>query len=255
MISMNNSWVSIPQPNSKAKIRLFCFPYAGGGATAFYAWRKQLPIEIELCLVHLPGRETRLKEPLFTDLAQLVTASASELLPYLDRPFAFFGHSMGALVAFEMSRHLGLREHTLPDHLFISGHRAPHLPDYFPSLRNLSDNEFIKRLRHLGGTPEAVFKDRELLDIFMPILRADFAILETYQHDSGPPLACPITAFGGLCDPRANCIEIEAWREHTTKGFRSYFFTGGHFFLSQHQSALLQYIASSINSGELSTNL
>jgi medium-chain acyl-[acyl-carrier-protein] hydrolase len=247
MISMNNSWVSIPQPNSKSKIRLFCFPYAGGGATAFYAWGKQLPIEIELCKVLLPGRETRLKEPLFTDLAALVTALANGLLPYLDRPFALFGHSMGALVAFELSRHLGHREHKLPDHLFISGHRAPHLPDSLPPLRNLSDNEFIRQLRHYGGTPEAVFQDRELLDIFMPILRADFTILETYQHNFGSPLNCPITAFGGLCDPIANCIEIEAWREHTTKQFCSHFFSGGHFFISQHQSALLRHISSCLN--------
>lgn len=243
MKSQKSLWVSIPRSNPAAKKRLFCFPYAGGGAAAFYPWTKQLAPGIELCQVHLPGREMRLREPLAQKMISLVHSLAEELSCYLDRPFAFFGHSMGALLAYELSRLLRSQESRLPMHLFISGFRAPHLPDRQPHLRNLSDADFINHVKAFGGTPEAVFQNSELMDIFLPILRADFAVIETYQYVDDQPFDCPITAFGGCDDPRVNMEEMVSWREHTNKHFRLQVFNGGHFFIKQHQPQILQIIS------------
>jgi medium-chain acyl-[acyl-carrier-protein] hydrolase len=241
-----NLWVSIPRPNPTARVRLFCFPYAGGGAAVFYPWTQQLAPGIELCQIHLPGREMRLREPLATHLMPLVSSLAAALSGYLDRPFAFFGHSMGALVAFELIRILRQQENRFPMHLFISGFPAPHLPDRHPHLRNLCDEDFVDRVKVYDGTPDAVFQNRELMDIFLPILRADFTIIETYQYVDDHPIDCPITAFGGCDDPRANKAEMESWREQTNNRFSLDFFPGGHFYIKQHQPRILQTISQSL---------
>ncbi len=241
-----NRWVSIPRPSYNAHIRLFCIPYAGGGSSPFFSWLQKLPSTIELCPVLLPGREARLREQLFSDLILLVNSIATGLYPYLNRPFAFFGHSMGAVVAFELARKIRRHNGLLPVHLFVSGHRAPHLPDLNRPIRNLSDIEFIEQIKKYNGTPESVFNDQELLNIFLPILRADFAIIETYRFTFESALDCPITAFGGLGDPRNSQPEIEAWKEHTRKSFNSHYFQGGHFFINQNQNELLKIVANDL---------
>src|SRR5712691_623251 len=226
-----NSWVTCPKPNLHARLRLFCFPYAGGTASVFRAWSEHLPPEIEVCPIQLPGRESRLGEVPFSRLPPIVEALAPALRPYLDKPFAFFGHSMGALIGFELARHLRREGQSDPIHLFVSGHRAPQLPDPNPPIHQLPEPAFIQELRRLKGTSEAVLADPDLMELVMPMLRADFAVSETYLYTPEQPLACPITAFGGLQDKEVSRGEMDAWRVQTQQSFLLCMLPGDHFFL------------------------
>lgn len=199
MPMMVNPWIA-GTPNPQAKARLFCFPFAGGGTLTYHAWSRQLPSEIELRPVRLPGRERRFNEPCYREAIPLVQASASGLEPYLDLPFAFFGHSMGALLAFELVRELRRRGGRDPFCLLVSGHSAPQLPLSGPPLHKLPEPALIDELRRYGGTPETVLAHREFMELFIPVIRADFAINETYIHIPEPPLDCVIHAFGGETD-------------------------------------------------------
>jgi medium-chain acyl-[acyl-carrier-protein] hydrolase len=236
-----NPWITIPNPNPAAKLRLFCFPYAGGGASTFRSWAfNEITPTIEVCPIELPGRGLRMKEEPFTRMLPLVQAIAPSLLPYCDKPFAFFGHSMGGLISFELARLLRRDYGCNPSHLFISGRRAPQVPDPSPPIHTLPNSEFLEELRRLNGTPEAVLQNEELMQLLLPTLRADFAVLETYAYTPEPPLGCPITAFGGLQDQEVCCELLEAWREQTHAAFSRQMFPGDHFFLHTAQSLLLQ---------------
>jgi medium-chain acyl-[acyl-carrier-protein] hydrolase len=240
MIASSNSWVTCPKPNPHASLRLFCFPYAGGSAFNFRGWADQLPATVELCLIELPGRGLRMKEKPFTRMLPLVQAIAQALLPHLDKPFIFFGHSMGGLISFELARLLPRDYGLSPVHLFVSGRRAPQIPAPDSPIHALPDPAFLEKLRRLNGTPEAVLKSGELMQLLIPTLRADFAVLETYIYAPGPTLDCPITAFGGLQDREVNCDDLEAWREQTNAAFSLQMFRGNHFFLHSAQSLVLQ---------------
>lgn len=228
-----NPWLSCPKPNPDATVRLFCFPYSGAAASIYYPWAEMLPPNIEVCPVQLPGHGTRLREPLATRLAPQVEAVAASLTPALDRPFAFFGHSMGALISFELARYLRRLGRPGPVHLFVSGHGAPHLPDRNPPLHGLPEPEFVAKLRELNGTPEEVLRHEELLQLLIPVLRADFAVCETYVYQAEPPLPCPISAYGGLADGYVNREELAAWQEQTASRFSLRMFPGDHFYLNQ----------------------
>jgi len=236
------SWVKFFQPNPQAALRLFCFPYAGGGALNFRDWADSLPEAIEVCPVELPGRGTQMKSPPFTRVEPLVEAIASALIPYLDKPFVFFGHSMGGLISFELTRLLRRKYARSPVHLFISGRRAPQIPSKKPPIHTLPELAFLQELRHLKGTPEEVLANAELMQLLLPILRADFAVLETYFYTKEPPLACPITVFGGWQDREVSCDPLEAWREQTSTTFSLYMLPGDHFFIQSAQTLLLQRI-------------
>lgn len=241
--STSNSWIICPQPKPRARIRLFCFPYAGGGASIFNLWSNQLPAEIEVCPVQLPGRENRLGEPLFSRLSPLVQTLAQVLRPYLDRPFALFGHSMGALICFELAHQLRDRYKLNPVHLFVSGRRAPGLPNIEPLLYKLPEVDFVEEIRCLNGTPESVIQNAELMKIVLPILRADFALCETYVYSSKNPLDCPISAFGGLDDGEVNYSDLVAWGKQTNSYFAPKMFEGDHFFLQSKRSLILSAIS------------
>jgi medium-chain acyl-[acyl-carrier-protein] hydrolase len=246
-----SSWVSISPSRGHSLGRLFCLPFAGGGASAYYRWTTRLSAGIEVARVHLPGRETRLREPLFNRLKPLVDNLVEELLPWIDGPFALFGHSMGALLVFELAR--GLRRHgLLPIHLFVSGYRAPQLPSSQLPFSHLPDAEFIDSVRRYGGLPDLVAQNEELLEIFLPILRADFAMTETYIYQEESPLECPLTAFGGLSDPKVDHEKILAWNIHTSLRFNTHFFPGGHFFLHDSESLVLNQINHHLNEALLS---
>lgn len=241
-MAVNNAWLAIPRPNPAASIRLFCFPYSGAAAAVFYPWADVLPAYVEVCPVQLPGHGTRLAEPLVQRLEPLVAAAMTGLLPYLDKPFAFFGHSMGALVSYELAcllRQQGVQ----PIHLFVSGHGAPHLPDRNPPLHALPDAEFVQKLRELNGTPEEVLRHVELLQLLIPVLRADFAVCETYVHQPKPPLDCPISAYSGLGDDYVNREELQGWAKHTAGHFSLRMFPGDHFYLNTARHYLLQALA------------
>lgn len=242
MFRTTDSWVVYPKPNPQASLRLFCFPYAGGGASIFRKWPQCLPVAIEVCSLQLPGRETRMKEPPFTRLTPLVQAITQVLLPHLDRRFAFFGHSMGALVSFEVARQLRRQYGLSPVHLFVSGAGAPHTHQPSPPIHDLPEPEFIEELRRLNGTPEEVLEYAELMQLMLPILRADFAVYETYAYSNEPPFDFPISVFGGLQD-KVTRDRLEAWRDQTSASFSLEMLPGNHFFLHTAQLLLLQNIS------------
>lgn len=241
--SVLDSWIIRRKPSPQARLRLFCFPYAGGGVSIFRAWSDTLPADVEVCPLQFPGRGTRLMEPPFTQLSPLVQALAEALFPLLDKPFAFFGHSLGALVSFELARRLRRQYAAQPVRLFISADRAPQIPNRDPAIHSLPEGEFLTELRRLKGTPTELLEDEEVMQIMLPVLRADFAVYETYRYSTEPPLNCPISAFGGLQDHRVNRGDLEAWRDHTGVSFSLTMFPGDHFYLNTTQPALLQALS------------
>lgn len=232
-------WLQFKPRKVRTRVRLFCFPYAGGGASIFRFLTEQSPADIEICPVQLPGREGRFTETPFTSLDLLTDSLYQVLLPYLKEPYAFFGHSMGALISFELTRLIYRKgQAPAPMHLFVSGHRAPHLPALKPPLHQLPEPQLVDALHHLNGTPEDVLKQPELLQILLPLIRADFTLCETYIYRPEPPLLCPISALGGLQDEDIPRESILAWREQTESSFHPYFFAGDHFFLHKEQSEM-----------------
>ncbi len=237
-IQIFNSYITCPKPNSQATLRLFCFPYAGGSSLIFRTWASSLPQNVEVCPIELRGRGTQMKLPAFTQMEALVNAIAPVILPYLDKPFAFFGHSMGALISFAMACHLRKEYSKKLSHLFVSASRAPQIPLSKPPIHALPEHEFKQELRRLNGTPTSVLENDELMQLFTPILRADFTISETYiyaQKTQDTPLECPITAFGGLEDQEVNLQELEEWRSLSQNSFQLQTFSGDHFFIHSAQ--------------------
>ncbi|MBE9016055.1 putative thioesterase [Chroococcidiopsis sp. CCALA 051] len=235
-----NTWIARSQPNSQAKMRLFCLPYAGGGAMTYRRWADSLSPSVEVCAVELPGRGMRLREKPFTRLDALVEAIAIAIRPDLDKPLALFGHSMGAIVSFELARLLRRQYGIDPVYLFVSGRRAPQIPHPKPPTYNLPEPAFLAELRRLNGTPAAVLENTELLQLVLPTVRSDFEALETYRYQPEPPLDCAIAAFGGLSDAETNIQELEAWTEQTTAAFSLYMLPGDHFFLDSAQAQIVQ---------------
>lgn len=242
-----DGWLTTFEPNDKARIRLFCFPYAGGGAYIFRGWPKGLPPTVEVCSIQPPGRQNRLKEAPLTCLLTLVEKAARAIRVYLDKPFAFFGHSMGALVGFELARYLRREGGIEPMQLFVSGRAAPQVPSARLPIYNLPTPEFTEKLRELNGTPEDVFAHPDLMQLVLPILRADFQMIETYTYTAEAPLSCPIAAFGGLRDYEVSREHLEAWREQTTAGFTLRMFDGDHFFIQQAEPLLLRALSQELS--------
>jgi medium-chain acyl-[acyl-carrier-protein] hydrolase len=223
-------------------LRLFCFPYAGGGALSFRSWADSFPQTIEVCAVDIPGRGTQIKFPPFTRVEPIVDAIASALIPHLDRPFAFFGHSMGGSIGFELTRLLRRKYARSPAHLFISGRPAPQIPLKKPPIHALPEPSFLEELRRLQGTPEEVLANTELMQLLLPILKADFEVLETYSYSNESPLDCPITVFGGWQDREVDRDELKAWKEQTRTTFSLYMLPGDRFFIHSAQTLLLEKI-------------
>jgi medium-chain acyl-[acyl-carrier-protein] hydrolase len=240
---ISEKWVSCLKPTSDAYIRLFCFPYAGAGSTVFNTWSEFLLPEIELFLVHLPGRDRRIKEEPYTLLVPLAKTIAEALYPHLDKPFAFFGHSMGALLSFEVARQLRSLFSIWPVHLIVSAKHPPQLPERSPILHLLPDGELLaESKKQYGALPEIILKDPELLQIFLPILRADLTMVETYQYVPEASLECPITVIGGLQDRLVHEKELSAWRDQTTNAFRLKMFPGDHFFIQSRRIDIVNKI-------------
>ena len=224
-----------------AQLRLFCFHYAGGGGSIFRPWTKWLSNDVELVAVQLPGRENRLDEPLLYSMERVMTPLANALPPLLDRPFAFFGHSTGAVICFELARVLRKRGLPEPRLLIASSQNAPQIK---PSVirHRLPDMEFINVIRGCNGTPDAVLKNPALLELLLPRIRADGAVFETYDCEQQPPLDCQIVVFYGLEDNMVNDAGLTAWEVHTRHSFQRYGFPGGHFFLHGAEEAVVTRI-------------
>jgi len=234
-------WWLVPQPKPQATMRLICLAGAGSGAAGYVPWARALAAQpVELCAVRLPGRESRLQEPPFVRVDALIDALAPAVRSQLDRPYCFFGHSMGALLAFELTRAIRDRHWPAPEHLFVSAARAPHVPSADAPLHRLPDPEFVDAVStRYGGIPAAVLEHQELMDLVLPALRADLAMVECYDYRAAEPLACPITAFGGLQDPRVTEEALDAWGEQTLGPFSRRMFPGDHFYLNHARDGLL----------------
>jgi medium-chain acyl-[acyl-carrier-protein] hydrolase len=235
-----------PATAPPARLRLFCLPYAGGSASIFRSWPQVLPREVDVCAVQPPGRGNRLGEAPFVRLDDLLPPLVDALLPLLDLPYAFFGHSLGALVALELARRLRARVGAQPAVLLVSACRAPQLPDHASPIHELPDDRFLARLAQVNGIPAEVLENRDLLDLLLPLLRADVEMAETYRWQPGAPLGCRITALGSEGDPFVPRADVDAWRVHTTGSFSARTLPGAHFFIHTAESELLEVI-----SGEL----
>ena len=221
---MRTPWLVNWKPNRSASVRLFCFPYAGGGDSIFRSWQQSLSDTIEVCPVQLPGRDSRIAEPPCTDINQLVRAAGEGLAPHLDKPFALFGHSMGALIVFELARHLKREYSAQPVHLFVSGRPSPQTISELYDLDQL-DSELPEMLHRQNATLE-VLENRELMELLLPILRADLALCKSYVYTPQPSFSFSITVFGGLDDHSVPRQCLEGWREHTTGRFVLRMFPG-----------------------------
>lgn len=238
-----NPWVTLPQPRPHARVRLFCLPYAGGGSSIYRSWANLFPDSIELCLVQLPGRENRMYEAPYSDMRTLITHAMEGISPFLTKPFAFFGHSMGALVAFELAQTVQeLRQEGLA-HVFVSGSRAPHLPYPRSSWHLLPDPELLDVLISIQGIPKDLLEHKEYLNLLLPTIRADLRVVATHSRNSFKKLVCPITAFNGSDDELVPSISANAWSEHTSAIFKYKSFEGDHFFLRSNEQSLSKDIA------------
>ena len=239
-----DAWLTRLRAHQLGRLQLVCFSYAGGSASAYRTWADDLPADVDMCAVQLPGRDNRLAERPFTRLRDLVEALADALEPNLRAPFTFFGHSMGALVAFELMREFRRRGGPQPLQLFVSACRAPQLPDPDPPIHLLPEPALLEELRRLDGTPGEVFENPELRSLVLPTLRADFSVCETYVHEPDEPLAISISAFGGAADNEVSQEQLEGWRTQTSASFGLRIFAGNHFyFLGPARTAFLSALS------------
>ncbi len=238
-----NPWIACHEPNPVARLRLFCFSYAGGGASTFYSWAKELPSDIETVGIQMPGIETRIMEPPVTSISSVIQELAPALYPKLDRPFSFFGHSLGALISFELTRELLKHYQCQPIRLFVSGNPAPQIPDSYPPIHDLPETEFLEELRHrYNGIPEEILENHDLLQLLLPGLKASHKMYESYHYITGDPINCGITAFGGLQDNTVNDEDIEAWRHQTKGTFALHMIPGNHFFIHSEKEYFLRIL-------------
>lgn len=239
------------RPRSEpAAMRLFCFPYAGGGASIYRGFASAFPARIEVIPAQPPGRENRLGEKPLRRMGELLDMLEAEILPLLDRPFAFFGYSLGATVAFELSLRLAQLHQKAPRHLIVAARQPPHVPTRREPIATLPDPEFIEALRELEGTPAEALDHPELMELLMPLLRADFEIVETYEARQRPAAPCTLTALGGLKDRDVTREDLEGWRGYGQEPFKLRMFPGGHFFLNENRdtvvAAVLQEVLAKI---------
>jgi medium-chain acyl-[acyl-carrier-protein] hydrolase len=222
-----------------APVQLLCFPYAGGTTSVFRPWVEPLAGAVRLHIPRLPGRESRLRERGLDDLRALLPYLASTL--EVEPPYAMFGHSLGAIVAFELARYLRSAGRALPVHLFVSAAPAPHLKKPL-GLGAMSGDRLWARLRELNGVPAALLDDPELLELLEPILKADFGIDDRYVYTAAPALPCAITVLRGAADPNVSAASAAAWAQHTTGAFAAEVLDGDHFFLHAQRERVVAMI-------------
>jgi len=234
-----DQWFVGFRPRPQQQVRLFCFPYAGGGSAIYRGWSRALPQEVSVIPVELPGRGSRLQEPAFRKLPELVAALKTAITPLLDTDYVLFGHSMGALIAFELARALRRGSWRQPQQVFVAGRRAPQLPRERPATYHLPQPDFIKELARLNGTAKEVLSHPELMELMLPLLRADFELVETYEFRNEEPLKCPISVYGGLYDEEVPYKLLAPWREQTSSNCDIRMFRGDHFFLRSAEPEVL----------------
>lgn len=235
-------WTTEMRGASEGAEQIVLFHHAGGSPAAFRPWLDELPTSFRVLGFELPGRDYRRPGDLMRSAPTIADAAAESIAPLLKRPTTFVGHSIGALIGFELIRSIRRRGGDLPAHLIVTGRRAPQEPPRMRQAHLLPDDAFVERLRAYGGTPEAVLRDRELMALFLPQIRADFAISETYAYRPEAALGCPITALAGTDDVTDSPSSVRGWGEHTAGGFRFHELPGGHFFVFEQQARVLSII-------------
>lgn len=226
-----------------ARVRLFCFPAAGGATVPFFHWPEHLP-DVEIHVAQLPGRERRRDEAPILDAEELLNLLVDATAAFDRVPTAFYGHSMGAVLAFEVARRWQFRVQSPAVHLFVAGRRAPQVEFPRRQIHRLSDAEFLWELENRwGALPAAIRQNAELMGYFLPVIRADITLLETYRYRPTTALACPITAYGGRTDPSTTVDHLQAWREQTDSEFDLRMFDGDHFFPQSFRGELLEDMA------------
>ncbi len=236
-------WIPHSSISADSRVRLFCFPYAGGGASTYHRWAQHLNADLSLFPVKMPGREDRFREAPYTDLGKLVKDFAEETADKIRPPLALYGHSMGALIVFELARFLR-REHDLsPVCLFVGACAAPQLRPRMTKIGELPDEQFLAKLRErYGGFGTESANDEQLMQLLLPTLRADITLVESYQYIDEAPLACPVMALGGSDDKGVSPADLAAWQQQTTAAFSHCTIPGDHFFLDQSRRATAQAI-------------
>lgn len=231
MVLKRNDWFMIFKPNSNASIRLFCFHHGGGSASIYRCWVKDIIDSVEIVAIQLPGREERYNEQLLNNINIIINELYLDFNEYTDKPFVLFGHSLGALVAFEFARALRRNGRPQPKHLIVSGAKAPQIPLESPNIHSLSDSEFIQELRKYNGVSQSMMENKELISVFLPAMKSDFCMYETYEYRNESPLSYPITALGGLDDETFRKENLIEWKIQTIDSFKYYFLPGNHFFI------------------------
>jgi medium-chain acyl-[acyl-carrier-protein] hydrolase len=229
-------------------VRLFCLPHAGSGSAGFYRWKRESPSGMAVCPVMLPGREARLAETALKSVDEIVSALMTELRDEMAQPYAIFGHSMSALIAFEWARAAereGLRG---PEVLFVSGREAPLRELGHRELHKLGDESMLRALEaKYGGDANEVLADTEMREVFVPIVRADLTVVETYKFVAGEKLECAVRAFAGASDKSVGEEGLKAWGDVTSGSFEARRFSGDHFFhLGEARGELLETIAAEL---------
>lgn len=240
-----NLWIGGAR-RTTARIRLFCFPFAGGGAGAFRGWANLLPFDVDVCPLQLPGRERRIAEAPARNLTKLVEDLTDAIRPALDRPFVFFGHSLGAIVAFETARQLRRAGGPRPMRLFLSGHGPVYASSREEPFHLMPQQKFLDSVAAFGGLPQALLQNRDLLELMLPVLRADFEMYETHRHVDEHPLDIPFTAMGGLTDKAVPESHLRAWSGETSAAFHVKMFPGGHFFLNDAAHLVLHSVSAEL---------
>jgi medium-chain acyl-[acyl-carrier-protein] hydrolase len=226
-----SKWWLRSNSSASQPIRLFCFPYAGGGPAVFSGWPRLLGGDYEVCTLSLPGRGARMREASICGLEEILQSLYGNIQDLLDVPFMFFGHSMGALLAFELARKLHRKRNKLPRVLFVSGARAPHLR-WKKKTFDLPENEFLAEIYRLNGIPEELAREKSFIDMVVPALRADFQICQTYTFSDEEPLPLPIHVFGGTEDTDVTEQDLQGWAAHTASGSSLMLIRGDHFFIN-----------------------
>ncbi|MCP5061064.1 MAG: thioesterase [Ignavibacteriae bacterium] len=248
MVNSNN-WIVRPNPKHNAKLRLFCFPYAGSSAVVTYRhFVDNLPDFIEVCPVELPGRGARMAEDLIDDLEQVVEEISFALKDFLDIPFAFFGHSMGALISYELSHKVFGQHKVKPSNIYVSAHKAPFTERDGLIMHKLDSNEFTSELMKMDGVSKEIMEHKELMELMLPIIKNDYAVCETYDYKQKEVLDIPITIFGGVNDKDITEANLLQWEKLTSSNFRHFMIEGDHFFLTKEKNSFTRLFSDLLTS-------